>query len=240
MSHPSIDVTGRAGDAVYPYRIGFSTAMTRQFAVERDRRRQGAFFLEFLNSAGPGPARIASSSGLWGQALRKHVRDQFGHTLGIRVYCEQLPDRRNSVSLSDRVQDYFGNPALHLTYSLGPYERQTLEEARAVAEDILRALGAVDIRATGVAFAAHQLGTHRMGTDPRSSVVDADLRAHEVPNLYLVGGGCFVTASSSPPTLTIAALAIRAAEHIADRLRGDRQTSDVSRSLRRDLAGVVQ
>jgi choline dehydrogenase-like flavoprotein len=59
-----------------------------------------------------------------------------------------------------------------------------------------------------------------MGRDPRRSVVDANLRAHDVENLYLVGGGCFVTASSAYPTLTIAALAIRAAEHIVSRLRG--------------------
>ena len=58
-----------------------------------------------------------------------------------------------------------------------------------------------------------------MGHDPKTSVVDPNLRAHDVPNLYLVGGGCFVTASSSPPTLTIAALAIRAAEHIASQLQ---------------------
>ncbi len=59
-----------------------------------------------------------------------------------------------------------------------------------------------------------------MGTDARSSVVNADLRAHDVHNLYLVGGGCFVTSSSSPPTLTIAALAIRAAEQVASAIRG--------------------
>ena len=58
-----------------------------------------------------------------------------------------------------------------------------------------------------------------MGADPASSVVDADLRSHEIPNLYLVGSGSFVTAAASHPTLTIAALAIRAAEHIARRLR---------------------
>jgi choline dehydrogenase-like flavoprotein len=59
-----------------------------------------------------------------------------------------------------------------------------------------------------------------MGRDPRASVVDPDLRAHDVPNLYLVGGGCFVTGSSAYPTLTIAALAIRAAERIASVVRG--------------------
>ena len=68
------------------------------------------------------------------------------------------------------------------------------------------------------------MGTHRMGTDSKTSVVNENLRCHDVPNLYLVGGGCFVTASASPPTLTIAALAIRAAEHIAARIRPTRQS----------------
>jgi glucose dehydrogenase len=219
MSHPSIDVTALARDPVHPFRIGFSTAMSRQFAVERDRATRGAFLLEFLNSAGPTPERIAVTSGKWGQALRQHVREDFGRRLGIRVYCEQLPDRANAVSLNPRVTDYFGNPAPYVRYSVGPYERRALDEAREVAGRVFSAMGLSDIRRSNLVFAGHQIGTHRMGTDPRTSVVDPDLRAHDVPNLYLVGSGCFVTASASPPTLTIAALAIRASERIAAQLR---------------------
>lgn len=219
MSQPVIDVTGRVKDDVYPYRIGFSTAMTRQFAVDRDRSKQGAFFMEFLNSAGPTPREIARSSGKWGEALRKHVQQEFGHTLGIRVFGEQLPDRGNSISLNRQVRDYLGSLVPHITFHVRASERATLEEGKRVAGRILRATGAVDIRSGDLYPSAHQIGTHRMGTDPRTSVVDANLRAHDVPNLYLVGSGCFVTASSSPPTLTIAALAIRAAEHLAARLR---------------------
>lgn len=219
MSHPSLEVTGRASERVYPYRIGFSTAMSRQFAVERARGTRGAFLLEFLNSAGPTPDRIAGASGLWGEALRKHVKEEFGQRLGIRIYCEQLPQRANAVTLNTQVPDYFGNPAPHLHYSIGRYERDALDDAKAVAEKILAAIPVTDIRARGPLFAAHQIGTHRMGSDPATSVVDADLRAHDVPNLYLVGSGAFVTTSASPPTLTIMALAIRAAEHIAARLR---------------------
>ena len=219
MSHPAIDVSGRASENVYPHRIGFSTAMSRQFAVERARATHGPFILEFMNSAGPTPDQIASESGQWGDALRKHVKAEFGHRLAIRIYCEQLPDRDNSVTLNTRVTDYFGSPAPHLHYSIGRYERDALDEAKAVAERILAAVPATDIRASGLQYAAHQIGTHRMGRDPATSVVDANLRAHDVPNLYLVGSGSFVTASASPPTLTITALAIRAAEHIAARLR---------------------
>ena len=74
-------------------------------------------------------------------------------------------------------------------------------------------------------------------------MVDANLRAHDVPNLYLVGSGCFVTASASPPTLTIAALAIRAAEHIAARLRpaaGVRSDSSVPASTDRSWTPMSQ
>ena len=220
MSHPSMDIIGRARENVYPYRIGFSTAMSRQFAIERDRATRGAFFLEFLNSAGPTPERIAAASGLSGQALRQHVHDEFGHWLGIRVYCEQLPTRVNAVSLAPGVKDYFGSPGPHIHCVVGQYERKALDEAKDVATRILTAMGLS--RGPGHRrdlCDAHQIGTHRMGTDPRASVVDANLMSHDIPNLYLVGSGCFVTASASPPTLTIVALAIRVAEHLAAKLR---------------------
>jgi len=215
-SHPMIDVTGRVAAPVYPYRIGFSTAMSGQFAVRPDRQRRGAFFLEFLNSAGPRPGEIAPLSGAWGTALARRVKAEFGRTLGIRIYAEQLPDAANTVTLNAGVGDYFGNPVPHITYGIGSYERAALREAEEIAAKILAALGAEDIRSGPLGYAAHQLGTHRMGGDPAQSVVNANLRAHDVPNLYLVGGGSFVTVSSSPPTLTIAALAIRTAEHIAE------------------------
>lgn len=225
MCHPVIDITGRVSENVYPYRVGFSTAMTRQFAVDRDRARQRAFYLEFLNfPMGGQPEDLALASGKWGEALRQHVGTEFGHTVGIRVYCEQLPDPRNAVVLNPQVRDHFGNPVPHITYNVGRQELETLAEAAKIAKRILETMGASRIQSSDLRLASHQIGTHRMGRDPRASVVDATLRAHDVPNLYLVGSGCLVTASSSPPGLTTAALAIRAAEHIA--------------SLRRSAAGT--
>jgi glucose dehydrogenase len=219
MSHPSIEVTGRARDKVHPHRIGFSTAVSRQFAVERSRGTRGAFLLEFMNSAGPTPERIALASEKWGPELREHVRREFGHRLGIRVFCEQLPARANTVSLNPKVHDHFGSPVPHLQYGVGPYERRALDDAKEIAIKILATVGATQIGSSGLTFAAHQIGTHRMGADPQASVVNPHLRAHDVENLYLVGAGCFPTGSAMPPTLTIAALAIRAAEHIAAGLR---------------------
>src|SRR6185503_13208123 len=126
-----------------------------------------------------------------GEALRQRVREEFGHTLGTRVYAEQLPLAANAVSLNPRATDYFGSPVPHIHYGVGPYERSALDAARDVATRILMAAGARDIRTSPLSFAGHQMGTHRMGTDPRTSVVDRDLRAHDVANLYLVGSGAF-------------------------------------------------
>ena len=217
-SHPAVDVTGRVDPAVRPYRIGFSTAMSRQYAVGPDRARRAPFLLEFLNSAGLPPHLLAVTSGLSGDALQHHVAREFGHTLGIRVYCEQLPDRGNTVDLDPSTTDHLGLPVPRLTWSVGAYERRGLEEAAGVAAKILRAAGAIDIRTGRLSVAAHQIGTHRMGRDSRASVTDTDLRLHDAPNVYVLGSGAFPTASSSPPTLTIVALAIRAAAHIANNL----------------------
>ncbi|HET7374739.1 MAG TPA: GMC oxidoreductase, partial [Gemmatimonadaceae bacterium] len=60
----------------------------------------------------------------------------------------------------------------------------------------------------------HLLGTARMGNDPRDSVVDRYHRAHDVPNLFICDGSSFVTSGRGQPTMTIQALAYRAADHI--------------------------
>ena len=62
----------------------------------------------------------------------------------------------------------------------------------------------------------HLLGTARMGDDPATSVLDRWNRAHDVPNLYVVDGSCFVTSSGVNPTSTIVAIALRAAEHMIE------------------------
>jgi choline dehydrogenase-like flavoprotein len=65
----------------------------------------------------------------------------------------------------------------------------------------------------------HELGGCRMGRDPKASVVNSDCRTHDVPNLYVVDGSVFPSASEKNPTHTIMALAARAAEHIGERMK---------------------
>jgi len=65
--------------------------------------------------------------------------------------------------------------------------------------------------------AAHHLGTTRMGTDPRTSVVNPDCRLHGVENVFMAGGSVFPTSGCANPTYTMVALAIRLTEHLKAR-----------------------
>ena len=68
--------------------------------------------------------------------------------------------------------------------------------------------------ATVAEGAGHIIGTARMGNDPKSSVVDSELRSHDHPNLFILGSAVFPTSATANPTLTIAALSLRAADHV--------------------------
>jgi choline dehydrogenase-like flavoprotein len=90
-----------------------------------------------------------------------------------------------------------------------------LDWAKQVQMEILTAAGAKSFLPEERWWPGHHLGTVRMGDDPEASVVDRNLRAHDVPNLYLLTTGVWVTGGCANPTLTLAAFALRLAEHIA-------------------------
>jgi choline dehydrogenase-like flavoprotein len=93
----------------------------------------------------------------------------------------------------------------------------------AKAEEILHAAKArlVINTANGPSgFASHEVGTARMGTNPKTSVLNAFCQSHDVKNLYVVDGSCFVTFPEKNPTLTIMALAVRAARHMSNHAKG--------------------
>jgi choline dehydrogenase-like flavoprotein len=116
------------------------------------------------------------------------------------------------------VKDKWGRPAIRVTYRDHPDDIKTGEFLVARATEILEAAGAQrtwDFGVPSQTLGAHLLGTARMGTDPGRSVVNADHRAHDVPNLFICDGSSFVTSGRGQPTMTIQALAFRAADCIA-------------------------
>lgn len=153
----------------------------------------------------------------WGAGYKQALRDEANHRMTITSFVTQLPLENNRVDLDPEVKDAWGLPAMRITSQSHPDDIKALEFFRQKSIEILEAAGASNVWAGPVRDSrgsAHNRGTCRMGDDPRTSVVDRYHRAHDVPNLFIVDGSNLVTGGRNHPTMTIQALAFRAAEHL--------------------------
>ena len=156
----------------------------------------------------------------WGPEHHRVMRQRFPHTMHVTAIGEDLPDDGNYVELDPNLKDSSGIPAPRVVYSFSDNTRKLLEHGAARAREMLQATGATDIHdETPYPWTSHFMGTARMGSDPRTSVVNAWHQAHDVPNLFIVDGSSFVTSGAVGPTPTIGALALRCADGIWNRRR---------------------
>ncbi|MEW6277444.1 MAG: GMC family oxidoreductase [Candidatus Eremiobacterota bacterium] len=212
-----------APEPVYPFRSPQVVSGILQFREGDFRRHRAAFVTSIGNDGWPGhsppeQARRLIERGLTGQALRDTLRDHVSRQLLLVSNCEELPEPANRVTLADR-RDEDGVPLPAVRYRVGDYTRRGLDEAVLVHARLFDAIGATAVNhVEESADPAHIAGTCRMGDDPGTSVVDRDLRCHDLPNLFVVGSAAFPTAGAAPPTLTIAALALRASRAIQEQL----------------------
>lgn len=130
-----------------------------------------------------------------------------------------MPQESNAVTLDPTVTDQHGLPVASVHFDDHPNDLAMREHAYSRAEALYEAVGAVGTHRTPPYPSTHNLGTCRMSERPEDGVVDRFGRAHDVPNLFVSDGSQFATGAAANPTLTIVALAIRQAEHIAESLR---------------------
>jgi choline dehydrogenase-like flavoprotein len=153
----------------------------------------------------------------WGKEFKNALRQNFSRTFEIFCHGTSLPVESNSFSLDAEVKDAWGLPALRMTYKDHPNDLVMVKWMQDRAMEILDASGAKTAWRGSIEeqeFVVHLLGTCRMGNDPKTSVINADHRTHDVPNLFLCDGSSFVTSGRGQPTMTIQALAFRAADRI--------------------------
>jgi choline dehydrogenase-like flavoprotein len=156
----------------------------------------------------------------WGPEFKRRVTSYFNRTAYVLAHSTSLPVPTNSISLDPTLKDAWGLPATRVTFTDHPNDARLSAYLTEQCLRLLDAAGATE-RWTYPPVSSywpqvHLLGTCRMGNDPASSVVNRDHRAHEVPNLFLVDGSSFVTSGRGQPTMTIQALAFRAADRIIE------------------------
>jgi choline dehydrogenase-like flavoprotein len=105
----------------------------------------------------------------------------------------------------------------------GDNEKALHEDAAVTAAEMLEAAGAKNIRIRSTVaepgMAIHELGTARMGVDPKKSVTDPYNRLHDVKNVFVMDGACFVSSGCQNPTLTMMAITVRACDHLVEGFR---------------------
>jgi len=216
MDHLFAGTGGRASRETRQNHVGFITSESHQF-YDNDFEGAGPIKLEFLNYAGPSPVEQALSADEWGDDLLDSLRESYGRHLAMGGLVGQPPRADNRVALDPSTTDDHGNPVPRIEWSLGERTRRSLSKANELQARVFDELDA-DVEWTvgpdNTGPAAHHMGTTRMGTDPGESVVDARMRTHDVANLTVASSSVFPTSGAMNPTLTIAALALKAAEHL--------------------------
>ena len=155
----------------------------------------------------------------FGKAYKASVKAAYPAILDFTPYGEMLPNAGSYVDLDPERRDKFGLPLARRHVQWGSNEEKLFNDMVRWSLRILERAGAEILTVPAAPATNHELGGCRMGPDPRTSIVDRDCRTHDVPNLYVVDGSVFPSASEKNPTHTIMALAARAADHIAGRMK---------------------
>lgn len=226
MDHPIQLSWALARQPVWPYRGPGATSGIENFRDLTDRGVNSALRFEFGNEGWSWPtgapastARELALSGLRGRALDTALREQTSRHIRIAALTEQLPLASNRVTLDVTHIEKTGLPRPAIFFQLDGYTDRARVNARHLHEEMFASIGVEAFwHKDDAQGAGHIMGTARMGDDAATSVVDKDLRAHDHPNLFIVGASAFPTGGTANPTLTIAALALRAADAVLSAL----------------------
>jgi choline dehydrogenase-like flavoprotein len=203
-------VTNDEGFLDHAYMPSFMHDRQRKFA-----RSFGAQF-NYQNRRSAGWAKQMPGFGL---KYKESIKERYPAYLTFTPYGEKLPDSGTYIDLDPERKDEYGLPLARRHVVWNDNDMTLFHEMVGWSKEILLKSRAEILQLPEAPRTNHELGGCRMGSDPKTSVLDAFCRAHDVPNLYVVDGSVFPSASEKNPTHTMMALAARTADHIADRLK---------------------
>jgi choline dehydrogenase-like flavoprotein len=208
-----------------------------QSSASEPQRNNGIYVVRFRNTGnGPRHPRFIRGYGYQGGAgMGFHFGAQgFGasykaavlrgvYGARLEAFGESLARWDNYCDIDPNLKDAWGIPALRITMTHGPNEAALMEDAAVCAAEMLEAAGAKNIKINTEVqepgMAIHEVGTARMGNDAKKSVLNAWNQTHDVQNLFVMDGACFVSSACQNPTLTMMALTVRACDHLVERFK---------------------
>ncbi len=176
----------------------------------------GGYHLELAALDLPSLPLAGLPSTMWGRELG-FILDHYSSMAGMFINGEDLPRATNRITLS-RTKDAFGLPVANIHLDDHDNNAAMRAHAQRQSKALYEAAGAISVAYSRQTPATHNMCTARMSKNPRDGVTNAHGRAHDVPNLFVSDGSALSTPGSANPTLTIVALALRQAEHIASEM----------------------
>jgi len=169
------------------------------------------------------PAHALSTPG-YGLSYKEAVRERY--PAAARVYMsagDMLPQAKNRCEINPDQVDAWGIPTLKIICEHGENDRRLFRAGLMQIQEVMDAAGAEEMvvrdRMSPPGGLIHEVGSCRMGSDPKTSVLDPFCRMHDVKNVYVFGGSPFVTTGAHHPTLTIMALTVRGSEHLIEQTK---------------------
>jgi choline dehydrogenase-like flavoprotein len=178
-----------------------------------DRGFAGGYFIESLGSE---PETALAFVGGWGKSTASFI-EQYSHLAGAIIVGEDPPQASNRIVLHPTERDQYDLPVPVLEYTMHPNSVAMQRHAIRKSTELYESLGGTDIRA-GELSGCLNMGVARMSTSPDDGVTNRWGQTHDISNLFVSDGSVFTSSAAANPTLTIVALAIRQADHIAERM----------------------
>jgi choline dehydrogenase-like flavoprotein len=173
--------------------------------------------------------KVKEAGGGYGASLKDDYRFFYGANIGMAGRGEAVAREDNYCEIDPNVVDKWGIPVLRFNYKWSDYEIKQAKHMQDTFEEIIHAIGGIPNGSkpgpeSNYGLAApgriiHEVGTVRMGNDPGKSALNKYCQAHEVPNLFVVDGGPFVSQADKNPTWTIMALSMRASDYILEQVK---------------------
>jgi choline dehydrogenase-like flavoprotein len=165
----------------------------------------------------------------FGKQMKQRIREEYGSFVGFAGRGEMIPNHLSYCEIDPTVVDEWGIPVLRFHFQWSDYEWKQARHMERTFIDIIEGMGGTvtglsnaDRERDGISIPGtiiHEVGTARMGSSPRDSVLNSYCQAHEVKNLFVCDGASFVSNPDKNPTLTINALAWRASDYLAEEMR---------------------
>jgi len=158
-----------------------------------------------------------------GAPLKDALCEPGGWTIGMTAFGETLPNHNNKVTLDKEKKDKWGLPILNFDCAIGPNEEKMRLDMANDAAEMLTAVGVKNVKPYDSGYALgqgiHEMGTARMGRDPRTSVVNKHNQVWDAPNVFVTDGACMASSSCVNPSLTYMAMTARASDFAAAALK---------------------